>query len=198
MPNPQGQICPFHPDEWIKPQKFDSETAEYTFTCPRENHPTPGPYTWAYITEPTGITGITGDSLGLGLDIELPKAVTTAVTTHQQPWVEYGLIESAYARANPEHWKLLLAKYDHTHYQTDLTARQASTYTASKYLARSLGALGRQGALIHRFGKGTGRWSYNASISYYALPPGADWSDRRTWDGSGEQMETYMPAVCPH
>jgi len=194
---PEGQICPFHADEWIKLEKCDSETAEYTFTCPRTNHhPTHGPYTWAYIAEPAGVAG---DSLGLGLDIELPKAVTTAVTAQQKPWVEYGLIESAYALANPDDWNVLLAKYDHTHYQTDLAARKASTYTASKYLARSLGALGRQGSLIHRFGKGTGRWSYNTSISYYALPPGdADWSDRRTWEESGETMETYMPAVRPH
>jgi len=81
MSKPKGQVCPFHADEWIKPEKCDSETAEYTFTCSRtKDHPTHGPYTWAYIAEPAGVVG---DSLGLGLDIELPQAVTTAVTARQ-------------------------------------------------------------------------------------------------------------------
>ncbi len=99
MSKPEGQVCPFHADEWIKPKMCDSETAEYTFTCSRtKDHPTHGPYTWAYIAEPAGVVG---DSRGLGLDIELPQAVTTAVTARQQPWVEYGLIESAYAPWQP-------------------------------------------------------------------------------------------------
>ncbi len=192
---PERQSCPFHADDSVNPKHAGSETAEYTFTCPRTGHPTPGPYTWAYIAEPVGIGG---DTLELGLEIELPKAVKAAVTTFGQPWVEYGLIESCYAKENPDDWKLLLATYDHTYYHQDLGAGQASKYTASKYIARSLGALGRQGALVHRFGRGTGRWSYNNSISYYASPPGADWEHRKTWDESGEQMDTYMPAVRPH
>ena len=195
MPQPDPQVCPLHTDEFVRPVFVGSETADYTFTCPRTDHPTPGTFTWSFVPEPSSLPG---DSLGLGLDIELPKAVATASDRSGRAWVEYGLIEHAYAAANPDDWSTLLARYGHTHYQPPNASLKEFPYTASKYLARSLGALGARGVLLHAFGPGTGRWDYNKSISYYALPAGGDWSQRQTWVASGIMMDDYMPAVRPH
>jgi hypothetical protein len=187
---PEAQICPFHTDEFIVATYVGSETAEYEYTCPRQQHPSPGPFTWSFVSEPVGLAG---DSLGLGLDIELPKAVEVATAAHGTVWVEYGLIEASYAQANPEDWATLLKKYSHTHYCKTHADRQALTYTASKYLARSLGSLGRRGTLVHHNGPGTGRWDYNQPISYYSLQPSGPWDSRTTWQASTGQMADYMP-----
>jgi hypothetical protein len=192
---PEAQICPFHTDEFIVATYVGSETAEYEYSCPRHQHPSPGPFTWSFVPEPVGLAG---DSLGLGLDIELPKAVEVATAAHGTVWVEYGLIEAAYAQANPEDWATLLKKYSHTHYCKTHADRQALTYTASKYLARSLGSLGRRGTLVHHNGPGTGRWDYNQPISYYSLQPSGPWDSRTTWQASMGQMADYMPETKPH
>ena len=190
MKSPDGQTCPMHTDEFIKPLYVGSETAEYTFTCHRNGHPGAADFSWPFVPEPVNLAG---DTLGLGLEIELPKAVATAAADCGKPWVEYGLIERAYALANPDDWAVLLDRYDHTHYHHGMDGTTALSYTASKYLARSLGALGRAGTLVHHSGPGTGRWNYNKTISYYALPPAGDWSSRQTWEGSGLDVESYMP-----
>jgi len=192
---PDGQICPFHTDEFIVATYIGSETVEYEFTCPRQQHLPPGPFTWPFVPEPVGLAG---DSLGLGLEIELPKAVSVAASANGTVWVEYGLIESTYAQANPQDWATLLKKYSHTHYCKTHAERQALTYTASKYLARSLGSLGKQGTLVHHKGPGTGRWDYDQPISYCSIPPSGDWASRTTWLGSGGEMADYMPETRPY
>lgn len=191
MKSPDGQICPIHTDEFIKPVHVGSETADYMFTCHRHHDPEGGDFSWPFVPEPAGLDS---DSLGLGLEIELPKAVSAAAASTAPAWVEYGLIERAYALANPEDWARVLDRYGHTHYHPADATRAEFPYTASMYLARSLGALGRAGTLVHDVGPGTGRWAYNSKISYYALPPGGEWDSRQTWEASGFTMESYMPA----
>src|SRR5690348_3232900 len=111
---PVGQGCPMHMDEFLQPQYVGSETVVWEYTCPlSKGHPGGGPFTWPYVPEPVSLPG---DSLGLGLDIELPKAVKTACEEVGAPWVEYGLVERAYALADPDDWAMLLAKYSHTFY----------------------------------------------------------------------------------
>jgi hypothetical protein len=194
MTRPDGRVCPFHADEFIRPEFIGSETADYEYTCVRVDHPAPGPYSWPFVPEPVGLAG---DSLGLGLDVELPSAVQRALAASGQSWVEYGLVEQAYAAANPRDWGVLLAKYGHTHYQPADATRAEFPYTASKYLARSLGALSSRGSLAHKFGAGTGRCNYLKSVSYYGLPNASDWEDRATWAASGLDMSTYMPVERP-
>lgn len=194
MAPPDGQICPMHSDEFIKAVFVGSETVEYEFTCPRGDHPAGGAFSFPFVAEPVALAG---DTLGLGLDIELPKAVAVATARYGSVWVEYGLIESAYGQANPGDWALLLKEYGHTHYCATPEERKALGYTASKYLARSLGSLGAHGVLIHAKAPGTGRWDYNNPISFYSLPPGGDWDDRTTWQASDGRMADYMPDLRP-
>ncbi len=194
MSPPDGQLCPVHSHEFIQPAFVGSETAEYTFTCTRTDHRPEGAYTWPFISEPPAAVG---DGMDLGLAVELPAAVATATLEAGVTWVEYGLVERAYALAQPADWAKILARYDHTHYHPADVTKTQLPYTASKYLARSLGGLGGAGELIHHVGPGTGRWSYNSKISYWALPPGADWDSRQTWEASGVQMDSYMPPARP-
>lgn len=193
MTRPDGQLCPFHPDQFARPVYVGSETADYKFTCPQQDHAVAGPFTWTSVQGPVGGSG---DSLGLGLDIKLPKAVSTAAKKFGKSWVEFGLVEWAYATANPADWSMLLARYDHTYYYPASPPAKLP-YTASKYLARSLGALSRQTKLRYQDGPGTGRWDYNSTISYYSMPKKADWSSQATWESSELDMDSYMPAKRP-
>lgn len=56
-----------------------------------------------------------GDTLGRGLDLELPKASEHASKEEAaEGWVEFGLVEQAYALQQPEDWRQMLCKYDRT------------------------------------------------------------------------------------
>lgn len=61
------------------------------------------------------------------------------------------------------------------------TAIAAARYTASAFIAATLGHLSRTGHVLYHSGPATGRWSYNGQISWWALPPAPEWSDRTSW-----------------
>jgi hypothetical protein len=185
-----------HADEFVRPVAVpSSETIEFVFTCPLSSgHGRPGTYSWPYVAPPDAALG---DPLGLGLAVELPAAVAEATSAAGGRWVEYGLVERAYALAQPDDWRRLLARYDHTHYHPDGATRRQLPYTASRYLGRTLGALRAQGIIAFKQGPGTGRWSYNDTISYYAPATVADGAPTCTWERSGRQMSEYMPSDRP-
>ena len=113
-------------------------------------------------------------------------------------WVEYGLVERAYALAHPVEWAKILVKFDHTEYHDgETTSRGDLPYTASMYLARTLGALSGTGRLGHRSFPGTGRWAYNNPISFYSLPGADPFGPVATWEEAGVKMSDYMPADRP-
>ncbi len=96
-------------------------------------------------------------------------------------WHEYGLVERAYALANPDDFHVLIERYGHT-------AIVASRYTTSSFLARALGDLSRHGAIAWHGGTATGRWSYNAGISYWSTNPETPWDQRLTWEDAGADV----------
>jgi hypothetical protein len=55
---------------------------------------------------------------------------------------------------------------------------------------------GRSGRGRHPRQHPAGRRDYDNPISFYALPPGADWADGTMWDASGEQMISYCLGLC--
>ena len=61
-----------------------------------------------------------------------------------------------------------MSRYGHT-------AIKASRYTVSSFLAGTLGILSRDGAVLVQPGPATGRWRYNASISWWSLSPAPAW-----------------------
>jgi len=117
----------------------------------------------------------------LGLAVELPAALAS----FPGRWVEYGVVEHAYATANPSDFALLVDRYGHT-------AIKASKYTASAFLARTLGDLSRSGDVLFHEGPATGRWKYNGVISWWSLPPEPDWSPDVSWAQTGLTMD-YVP-----
>jgi len=177
------EVCPFHGDEGVSGVPLGDEAGTVAFECDRSGHPEPGPFRWSRVPEPPAVPGMSGLAAELGLDSELPAAVAS----YGGRWVEYGLVERAYALAHPAGFQRLLDAYGHTHLQP-------SQYTASAYIARTLGDLSRLGTVLFHTGRGTGRWSYNSDISYWAVAPEPDWGDHLTWAASGFDVD-YIPTA---
>ncbi len=103
-------------------------------------------------------------------------------------WVEYGVVERAYALAHPREFAILVDRYGHT-------AVAPKRYTASAFLGRALGELSVKGDLAFRYGPATGRWDYNSRISWWCLPPEPEWSADGSWasvEATGVGMD-YVP-----
>jgi hypothetical protein len=174
------QVCPVHADESVPGRKLGDGSVSYT--CPRSRgHPEPGPYTWLHVPAPKGLPELTGIAVELGLDVELPRVLAG----FPGEWVEYGLVEYAYAQRNPKDFAALVDRYGHT-------AIKASRYTVSSFLAGTLGILSRDGLVLVRPGHATGRWKYNHTISWWSLPPAPDWKHRRSWESASPSMG-YVP-----
>ncbi len=69
----------------------------------------------------------------------------------------------------------MVAQWGHT------ALDRGRAFTASAYLARTLGQLGRTGAVAYHPGPGTGRWSYNEDISWWSTAPPGDGAMRTAW-----------------
>lgn len=176
---PIMQVCPFHGDEAIRGRPLGDDAGTMEFTCARRGHPEDRLWVWTAVPEPLASAGANGLAAELGLSSELPHAVAT----YGPVWVEYGLIERAYAQARSDDFAELVTRYGHTHLGR-------FEYTVSKYLGGVLGQLARVGTLLYRGGPGTGRWSYNRIVGYYALPSTApSWEDRLSWEQAGAEVD---------
>lgn len=178
------ESCPFHGDEGVFGQLVSAEVGQ-RFVCERRNgHPAPGAYEWLRPPEPPALAELTGLAAELGLDVELPAALAG----YRGRWVEYGVLEAAYAAARPEDFARLVARYGHT-------AVHDTQYSASAYLAAVLKRLHDRGVLAFAVGPATGRWAYNSKVSWWSLPPAPDWQDPAThlsWQAAG--LDTaYVP-----
>ena len=176
----EREVCPLHAMDdyagvWV------SDEVGHVFTCTRADHPVPGHYTWFRPPPPPSLGELTGLAEELQLDVNLPAALSQ----FHGIWVEYGVLEQAYAVANPKDWAFLMQRYSHT-------AVAAKRYTATAFLAGVLARLCERSAVSVRDGQATGRWSYNGRCGYYTLPPEPDWNKRLTWEGSGLTVE-YVP-----
>lgn len=176
-----AQVCPFHSDEFVRPARMDD--GSWMFVCEvGGGHPQPGPHRWLVAApQAAGQPGLSGLAEEFGLDVELPAALTE----HRGRWVEYGLVERAYARRRPEDFTRLVTHYGHR----ELAPSQ---YTASAFLAHTLGRLAKGGSVALRFGPATGRWSYNSTISWWTLLPSPDWTERLSWADTDLEID-YLP-----
>lgn len=176
------QVCAFHGNEGVPPVFLGDEAGSWEYTCPRsKGHPTDGPYTWISVPEPPEVPGLSGLANELNLYIKLPAVLAL----HRGHWVEYGVVERSFALSNPDDFAVLVDKYGHT-------AIRAQQFTVSAYLARTLGDLSRIGSVLYHPGPATGRWSYNSTISWWALPPAPDWSTSMSWAALGCSVD-YVP-----
>ena len=177
------QVCPFHADEDIGGVPTGGSDGSLSFTCTRTGgHPRGGPHNWLYVPQSDSLPGIEGYAADLGLATELPATIAQ----YRGQWIEYGVGERAYALQCPDDFAAIVGRYGHT-------AIRAKKYTASAFLAGVLGVLSKQGTVLYHLGPATGRWKYNSTISWWAVPPEPDWdSARLSWSASGHDM-SYVP-----
>lgn len=176
------QVCAFHADEDVPGTRLPDGT--HTFTCPRPTgHPVAGPYTWMQAPQPPDLPELTGLADELGLDVELPAAIAR----YPGRWVEYGVVEHAYATANPGDFARLVDRYSHTEIA-------GTRYSASAFLAATLGRLSGRGYVLYHHGPATGRWDYlrHQGVSWWAVTPAPDWERRISWADLGLGMG-YVP-----
>jgi hypothetical protein len=180
------QVCPFHADEDIQGVPTGSGEGSLSFTCTRtRGHPRGGPHSWLYVPQPEGLSGIDGYAAELGLATELPAAIAQ----YRGHWIEYGVAERAYALQCPDDFTAIVSRYGHT-------AIRPKQYTASAFLASVLGVLSKRGSVLYHLGPATGRWKYNGTISWWAVPPAPDWgSSRLSWSDIGQDM-SYVPGAA--
>jgi hypothetical protein len=177
------QVCPFHADEDVRGEPSGQGDQSLVFTCTRsQGHPQPGQHTWLQMPEPEELPGIDGYAAELGLAVELPAAIDQ----YRGSWIEYGVVEQAYALRCPVDFAEIVLRYGHT-------AIAPKKYTASAFLAGVLGTLSRRASVLYHPGPATGHWSYNGTISWWAIAPEPVWaSSRLSWAASGHNM-TYVP-----
>lgn len=166
------QVCPQHVGEELTGLPVEDPPGSYEYTCTRSGHVVPGPITWLESPPPPGLPGLASIAQELSLQIELPAAL-------QQfggRWVEYGVLESAYAAACPNDFAQLVDRYGHR-YRNAHKGLEPSSYTVSMFVAGTLGHLAKQGYVAYHLGPATGYWAgHLETVSWWALPPGKDWS----------------------
>jgi len=177
------QYCPFHTDEDLPGTRI-GDGGGYMFTCERTlGHPHGNSHTWMEVPEPADLPGLSDLAEEMGLAVELPAAIAK----HPGQWLEYGVVEAAYAEANPHDFASLVARYGHT-------ALAATRYSTSSFLAGTLGRLSRTGEVLFRPGRATGRWAYNSQISWWAVAPEPARDALLSWEDLGRSMD-YVPGV---
>lgn len=165
------------------------QDGSYEFTCLRAGHPGGGSWTWPEAPAPPDTAGLSGLAEELGLADVLPEVISQL----GEGWFELGLVERAYAHRDPGGFAEMVSRWGHN------AAGEHPTYSATTYLARTLGTLGRQGLVAYHGGVGTGRWKYNTDISWWASVPPPPWDHRTSWadvlgdDGGVDPCKEYVP-----
>jgi len=162
--SPPHLVCPLCAHDEAVEQPLPLGPGLWAFTCTGTIGHTE-PYRWQTTTArevvDQALSG--GKSEELGLYDDLPRCLSPS-----EPWVEYGVVEYRYSVLNPSVYSQLLADYGHTRIER-------KPYTASAFIAAALGRLAEAGIVALQFGPATGYWSYNGTVSYWALPPAPDW-----------------------
>lgn len=165
------QVCPFCADaDAVSRIPIGDGLWRYTCSYVRK-HVQPAPYSWdgsddERLAEDSGGTGL-AEELGLYDDL-------LCCLVAGEPWIEYGIVEHRLGQLQPKTYAELLERYGHT--------RQGpKKYTASAFVASSLGWMREHGMVEWQEGPATGYWSYNSVVSYWALPPAPPSSQRLTY-----------------
>ena len=178
-------VCPFHADEDYVGVPVGDEAGTLAFECPlTTRHPGGGPWRWALVPEPFELAGLSGVAKEFGLDFALPKIVSN----FEHRWVEYGVIEQAYAEAHPDDFERLVDRYRHRHCE----GVGRLNYSVSIFLAATLSSLSRAGSVALQFGKATAPWTHLEVVSFWATPPAGDWTERLTCESADVTFD-YVP-----
>jgi len=158
---PVRQVCPrCSAEDFVQIETLGP--CLWRYTCTRSCKQHADPYSWI---------GSTADApadmeltYNKAEDLGLPNDLLTCFE-HGEPFVEYGIVEYRYAaKANPTVYKQLVEDYGHT-------SLGPKRYTASAFIASTLGRMEKEGLLAYKSGTATGFWSYNGGISFWSLVP---------------------------
>jgi hypothetical protein len=175
------EVCPLCGDDYDVTAEGvpagDAGSGLRPFRC---RHPQHGGEGFVWFAAPAGLSGKGGGGADLGFAEELGLYdLLPTLLVRGEPWVEYGIVERRLREAEPDVFAELVERYGH------IETHGSKTYTASAFIARTLGDLTRppRGPLVASCGTGpaTGFWSYNHQVFYWALPPGPPVSDKRTF-----------------
>jgi hypothetical protein len=162
---------------------------KWLFVCTRTSKHAQ-PYKWTSSDlAPTEDDAEPGVMESLGLFDDLPHCLDK-----EEAFVEYGIVEYRYRTLRPEPFAQLLNAYGHHAIQV------GRPYTTSSFLASALRILADRGELELRWGPATGFWSYNGTVSYWAVSPaGTDkmWSWSSFADAKGVNAEDLVVSESP-
>jgi hypothetical protein len=170
---PPAQVCPLcgHDDVVSIVPGGDSEN--WLYVCTGTTHK--DPYNWTVAIPSAFAGGREGVTAELGLYDDLLRCVRA-----EDPWVEHGIVEYRYSRLNPKvYLGELIPRFGHR-------AQGPRHFSASALIAKALGQLRNEGLLAWRYGKATGFWAYNGTISYWAIVPPPPDENRLTWEEFAE------------
>ena len=177
------QICPQHGSDEIVGRQISEPAGAFEYSCSRVDHVVAGPLIWIEDPALAGVTGLSDVAVHYRLGHELPATLAT----FDGRWVEYGVLERAYALRCPQDFAALVAKYGHREVQP-------KDYTVSAFLAGTLGRLGRMSKVQYHSGSATGRWDYLPEVSWWAAPPAGDWTSGLSWAELRRRHE-YIPGA---
>jgi hypothetical protein len=165
-----SRTCPrcFSADEVTQQRGVDGL---WTFTCDyRSKHEERQQYVWDASNDPDGREEDVRRSLTPYLD------PLHACLIAGEPFVEYGVVEWRLRSGAPALFSELVAEHGHRRLNPI-----PSDKTTSAYLAQALGLLAADGKLVRLYGTATGAWSYNGTVTYWALAPGPAATSRLSW-----------------
>jgi hypothetical protein len=158
---PMRLVCPrCSVEDFIETETLGPSFWRYTCTRSCRQHAEPVSWTGSTPDAPVDMELTYNKAEELGLPNDLLRCLE-----HGEPFVEYGIVEYRYAtKVNPDVYAQLVADYGHT-------ALGPKQYTASTFIASTLGRMLKEGLLAYRGGHATGFWSYNSGISFWSLAP---------------------------
>lgn len=165
---PSKQLCPLCGlDDEVK--VVGIRDGKWLFVCSRTSKHAQ-PFEWASSDlAPSEDDAEPGVMEGFGLFHDLPHCLEKG-----EPFVEYGIVEYRYRALRPKTFAQLLDTYGHRAIEV------GRPYTTSSFLASALRILANRGEFELRWGPATGVWSYDGTVSYWALTP-ASGDSMRSW-----------------
>lgn len=177
------EVCPHHPYDDVA-GTFVSDDVGFQFVCDLRGHPA-GDQPWAWTS--AAVDADDRSHAMFAAELGLAHVLPELLEPFRGWWVEYGVVERAYAVAHPADWAVLVERFGHA-----AIARRQQRYTASTFLGMVLGRLARDGAVTYVAGRATGDWSPHATTSWWALPPAPDPSAKASWEATGATLD-YVP-----
>ncbi|HUR78558.1 MAG TPA: hypothetical protein VMZ22_11460 [Acidimicrobiales bacterium] len=125
--------------------------------------------------------------------------VLAACLRADDPWVEYGVVEDRFRRAEPELYAHLVETYSHSARSAERGGPDVDkvSKTLSSRLAQALGRLATKGVVSKAPARreATGYWSYNGKVSYWGPNPAPESDAAITWEQYATDADDLDPAA---